>query len=170
MEFRAEQIRDFRDLVGTKMCAMFVAGEDVALIFRRDCLFAALNEAFKRYGKELLERGLDRAFNGQTLRIHHLEAALHDQRCEFLGELNRVRVQKSEKHLQNSNLSHFVEEFRACLFEDLEDEEQCLMLKDLVHLRHFLQKVHSHWICLGNLLLKHEHEWFKHLSRLALNF
>ena len=74
---------------------MLVAGEDVALLFWRDCLLAALNEAFKRDGKELLERSLDRTLYGQAFRIHHLEATLHDQRCELLGELNRMRVQES---------------------------------------------------------------------------
>ena len=74
---------------------MLVAREDVALLFWRDRFLAALNEAFKRDSKELLECSLDRALYGQAFRIHHLEATLHDQRCELLGELNRVRVQES---------------------------------------------------------------------------
>ena len=94
MELCAEQVCDLSGLVSTKLCATFVAGEDVALLFGRDCLHAAFNEAFKRYGNKLLKRSLDRTLYGQTFCIHHLEATLHDQGCELLGELNRMRVQE----------------------------------------------------------------------------
>ena len=43
------------------------------------------------------------------------------------------------------------------------------MLRRGEYLRDFLQKVHRHGVCLGELLLEHESERFQNLERLALN-
>ena len=57
---------------------MFLGAKYVSLLLNRDSLFAALSESFKNDGEELLKRCLYRALDRQALRIHHLEAALHD--------------------------------------------------------------------------------------------
>ena len=44
------------------------------------------------------------------------------------------------------------------------------MLRRGEYLRDFLQKVHRHGVCLGELLLEHESERLQYLERLALNF
>ena len=77
MELGPENISDICDLFLCELYAVFHHAENVAALLRWDRLFATFNEAFEHYGKELLERGLNSALDCETLRVHHLEAALH---------------------------------------------------------------------------------------------
>lgn len=107
----AQELSEFTYFFLRVLDTMFFGGENVALLVLRHGFFAALNEALQGDGEQLLERRLDGALDCQALGVHHLEAALHDQRGELFGELDRMRVQERQKHLQNPDLSHFIENF-----------------------------------------------------------
>ena len=57
---------------------MLFGAEDIAVFLQRDNFFAIIDKAFQDKSEELLQGSLDRAFDGQALSVHHLEAALHD--------------------------------------------------------------------------------------------
>ena len=78
LELCPEQVCKLCDFVWCIQDAFLLGAKYVSLLLNRDAFFAALGKSFKNDGEELLKRCLDRALDRQALRIHHLEAALHD--------------------------------------------------------------------------------------------
>ena len=56
----------------------------VTLLQVWDSFSAAVDKLFEDDGEELFECGLDCALDGEALRAHHLETALHHEDHEFL--------------------------------------------------------------------------------------
>ena len=108
LKFNTKQVGDLRELSLAQLYAMLLEAENIAVLVQRDRLLAVLDEALKHDREELLERGLDRALDRQALSVHHLEAALHDERDELARRLDRVRVEEREQQLENADLGHLV--------------------------------------------------------------
>ena len=84
-KFLLEELDQLHLFFGRDLNATLFGGENVSVLFEWDGLLAINDEAVQYDREELLQRRLNRALDGQALRVKDLEAALQDQIYKFFG-------------------------------------------------------------------------------------